>query len=841
MTRKVRDNGAEASIHFQKAEAIAFFHNSREAFIPETSNEELRAKNECDRTAEEARELFEKLSAQGDENFLKICGRRTNMRTENKLWESALNLRERHTMADVQRVNKKIQEITGFIPVQTSIHRDEGHVDEKTGDFIQNIHAQTLWLTQNPEDGKSMAYLLFDKKDVYRKIQDIVAEELGMTRGKPAEITGARHFKNMRDYKQMKRAEGKLNKEWEQKLEKTSKEWEAKMAEKQAEWQAKMAEKQKEWEAKQAERERKQAEWEKKLPEIMAARRRNEQFLNDKVDWETLKTANRAFTAWHDVSTDILGYPNPNGNLLVEQAKGSLAAIFRLFGSVSQLAIFLLTRTEARDLKLQNSMNVYKVSENLQRAINLIKNDVSGDHQKIIEKIQNVYNNLPVDKRQELVELAILHAPNSEIREDLRALVEGRFDDIARSEQAQRRIENRDLRAELREFSEEIRKIKEELRAMDEENRVLNLAEREILKSKGAGREEYSEQEAQNRDRREDIRKLKDEVKRINNELNEARKQQEIDKNALKEQADKIKELNAQIAEITEENAKKQRELEEKLEAEKAKRKEAEIITPKMLEAAFEKINELENELKRREESKPEPEPKPEPEREEPKIEKQPEPEQKPKDAFNIIDELEAAEKAKQPEKRREEQKPEPEPIKKDDFTNIYGYSRPNVEPRRRLDGIEPRKREIDDRPKYVEPEKIEPEKPREEPIFRDPWEKIADEMEKWKKCESEVEKKMLSPAIIQKIDEYEKSGWDIPLHRQMSLDSYRRALAYDPAEAVNRERERKLETERKRRAAAELEKKYEDERGKNVKQESDAKQTTIKKKRKDELEMGMG
>ena len=51
MTRKIRDNGAEASIHFQKAEAIAFYHNSREAFKPETSHPELEKMNECDKTA----------------------------------------------------------------------------------------------------------------------------------------------------------------------------------------------------------------------------------------------------------------------------------------------------------------------------------------------------------------------------------------------------------------------------------------------------------------------------------------------------------------------------------------------------------------------------------------------------------------------------------------------------------------------------------------------------------------------------------------------------------------------------------------------------------------------
>ena len=322
---------------------------------------------------------------------------------------------------------------------------------------------------------------------------------------------------------------------------------------------------------------------------------------------------------------------------------------------------------------------------------------------------------------------------------------------------------------------------------MDEENRILNLAERALLREKGAGRAEYADQEAANKARQEEIKGLKDEIKDLKKTIDDQKQSPDKDAETIKRQADKIAELTAQIAQITAENAEKQRELEEELEQEKAKRKEAEIITPKMLEAAFEKIDELEGRLK---------------EREEPKIE------------------------------------PEPKPAK-DDNLNIYGYKTYTPEPRRRLDDFKPRPRE-DDRPKYEpEPEPIrEPEKIEPEP-FRDPWEKIEEEMNRWQKLESEVEKKILSTAILQRLDSYEKSGWDIPPHRQLTIDSYRRAASYDPADAIHRERERKLETERKRRAAAELEKKYEDERGKNVKQETDARQHNIKKK-KDELEMGI-
>ena len=806
--QKIRDNAAKSSINFQKANMkVAAFHNAREAFTPKSSHAELAEKNECSCSALAAIKKIQKWDQQADENYAKTHGgRKSPVKETSKVWEAVVNLRENHTMADVKKLVKKLEQKTGYKAAQIAIHRDEGHTNDD-GDFIQNIHAHILFYARDPKTGLSLSTQYYGKTEFFEEIQDLVADELGMERGQSAKITGAKH-ENMHSFKARKQAEREERAQ--------NKEWEAKLSANNAEWEQKKAE----WERKQAEREAKREEWERKLPQIMEARRRNEQFLNGKVDWETLKTANKAFLLWHDISTDLLGYPNPNGNLLVEQAKGSLASIFRLFGSVSQLAIFLLTRTEARDLKLKNAMDVYKVSENLQRAVNLVANDISGDHRKIAEKIQSVFTNLPVDKRQELIELAILHAPNSEIREDIKAVVEGRFSHIARTEAAQKRIENRDLRAELKEYAAEAKRIKDELKAMDEENRILNLAERAILKDRGATRDEYAEQESQNRERLNDLKQLKDEQKALKKAIDEQR--EDKDAKTIRELNEKIAELTSKIAQITAENVAKQKELEQ----EKAKRKEAEIITPKQLEDAFDIIDKLENELKQREEPKPEqkPEPKiekPEPIREEPKIE--------------------------QPKIEPEPVKPEPEPIKKaDDNLNIYGYSTPKPEPRRRFDEYEPRKREIDDRPKYVEPEKIEPEKPREEPK-KDEWQEIEEAMKKWTKCESEVEKSLLGGGLKLRLDAYEKSVKMSEEKREM-IRKYRVFLTYDPLEA-EREAQKRAETlrkladmnrEREERKQAERETsvKYDDVKTKNIKQETDARQRAIKKK-KDELEFG--
>jgi len=779
---------------------VAAFHNSREGFIPETSRPELAKKNRCSCSALAALQKIKDWDAKADENYAKTHGgRKSPVKEQNKVWEAVINLNSRHTMADVKKLTKKLEKITGYKAAQVAIHKDEGHINDD-GDFVRNIHAHVIFYARDPKTGLSLSTANFGRKDLMRKMQDAVAEELGMERGRPAEETGRKHL-SPRAYKAQKRQEAALEKN-------------------NAEWQAKMAEKQKEWEAKQAEREARQAEWERKLPEIMEARRRNEQFLNGRVDWETLKTANKAFLLWHDISTDILGYPNPNGNLLIEQSKGALASVFRLFGTVSQLAIFMLTRTEARELKLKNTMDIYKVSENLQRAVNLVANDVSNDHRKIAEKIQSVFTNLPHDKRQELIELAILHAPNAEIKADIQALVEGRFSHIARTEAAQKRIENRDLRAELREYSEEIKRIKEELREMDEENRVLNLAEREILKSKGAGRDEYAEQEAENKARQEEMQKLKDEAKKLKKDLEEARKQQEVDKNTLKEQAAQIKELTARIAKISAENIAKQKELED---AKEETRQTAPQTPPKDAFDIFDIIDEQKPE-------KPEPEPREEPKIEPVKIEPEPKIEPKPEKIEPIREEPKP-----EPVKPEPEQKPA-----KDDFTNIYGYPRPQIEPRRRLDDYEPRKT-YDDRPKYEpepirEPVKTEPE--REEPIFRDPWTEIEETMKRWKKTDNEVEKNLLKNNIFEIIEKYEKNG--VPAHRQMSLDGFRRALLPNlaaDAEEIRKIREQELE---RKRQQAEMAIKYEEVKTKSVKQqEDDTRQTALKKKKKEDYEMG--
>ena len=259
----------------------------------------------------------------------------------------------------------------------------------------------------------------------------------------------------------------------------------------------------------------------------MARKEKYSRFVTDKIDWEQAKTAKMLAREMEMLGLNFAGVSNPNGNILLEAQKDAIRNIFKMLGATAQLAVFMFNKTLINDEKIKSDAKIYNVEATLLRAVDYVANSDPSNAEELKKRIQRTFLGIPEDKREELFLYAIENAPTPELKADIKALIEGRFSDIAKSEAAQRRIENRDLRQALKEYAEEVRKIRDELKQMDEENRILNLAERAILREKGAGREEYSEQEAENRKRIEEIKGLKDEVKRINNELNEQKQREQ--------------------------------------------------------------------------------------------------------------------------------------------------------------------------------------------------------------------------------------------------------------------------------------------------------------------------
>lgn len=798
---QILENNSKACISLQRCDLrVAAFHNSREGFAPESSRPELASKNKCSCSALAALQKIKDWDQKADENYAKTHGgRKSPVKEANKCWEAVVNLNDRHTLKDVKKLVKKLEKITGYRAAQIAIHKDEGHLDEETGNFVLNIHAHVIFYARDVKTGLSLSTANYGRKDLMRQMQDAVADELGMERGRPAEETGKKHL-SPRAYKYQKRQEAAIaqnNKEWEQKLEKNNREWEQKKAA---------------WEQKQAEREARREEWERKLPEIMAARERRSKYISEQLDWEDARTGKKLAYEMEMLGISFAGINNPHGNILVEAQKEAIRNIFYMLGTTAQLAVFLMQKTIQNDEKLAADAKIYNVESTLLRAVDYVANSDPANAEELKIRIQRTFRTIPEDKRRELFQYAIENAPTEELRNDIKALVEGRFEDIARTAAAQKRIENRDLRQALKEYGEEVRKIKEDLRAMEEENRILVAAERAILKEKGANREEYAEQEAQNRKRLEEIKGLKDEVKALNNAISEQKQREEKDAKTIAEQAEKIAKLTEQIAEITEANVKKQKQLEaEKEQAEKDKIElkdkieelEAEKIIPQDI---FDEINRVHYGIE-------------------------------PETLHDMaIDERDAAlderDEALKRVKELEEQLKEP--IREE----------PKPEPLKRSDGSE----QSEAKPK-IEPEPVKPEpEPREEP--KDPWQEIEDSMKKWAKTESVVDKSLLGGGLRLKLDEYEKNNSEINGERREMIRKYRVFLTYDPVaeaeearkraetlrkmEALNREREQK-----RKQAEIETEKKAEDAKQKNVRQDTDARQTALKKKRKDELEMG--
>ena len=66
--------------------------------------------------------------------------------------------------------------------MQTAVHRDEGYIDEITGNKIYNFHAHIIFFMLSPSGIYNFKRRDFPKK-VMSEIQTLVADTLGMKRG----------------------------------------------------------------------------------------------------------------------------------------------------------------------------------------------------------------------------------------------------------------------------------------------------------------------------------------------------------------------------------------------------------------------------------------------------------------------------------------------------------------------------------------------------------------------------------------------------------------------------------------------------------------------------------
>lgn len=146
-----------------------------------------RKQNEIWRSEKSDRDLW-------NDNMKLLKGKRGKRPIFNNCqWCTVMLLKEEHTMDDVRKVAKWIEDHFGYTCTALAIHRDEGH-NKNTGETIYNYHAHLHFFSM--KNGKQMAREVTPSQ--CSQLQDITAEILGQKRGQRG--SKAHHFKHQ-DYR----------------------------------------------------------------------------------------------------------------------------------------------------------------------------------------------------------------------------------------------------------------------------------------------------------------------------------------------------------------------------------------------------------------------------------------------------------------------------------------------------------------------------------------------------------------------------------------------------------------------------------------------------------------
>ena len=177
-------------IHLEYSKPNWYTHASRTA-----KHEPKYLLNKTDRKPNEFWESEKSDRDLWNENMALLKGKRGKRPLfKNCQWCGVMLLHENNTMDDVWKVAKWIEDNLGYTCTALAIHRDEGHVDKKTGQVVYNLHAHLHFFSM--KNGVQMAREV--KPSQFSELQDITAEVLGQKRGQKG--SKAHHFKHQ-DYR----------------------------------------------------------------------------------------------------------------------------------------------------------------------------------------------------------------------------------------------------------------------------------------------------------------------------------------------------------------------------------------------------------------------------------------------------------------------------------------------------------------------------------------------------------------------------------------------------------------------------------------------------------------
>ena len=208
------DNNAISSGNFLAVGENGLFHNLRYGKQPYSSFKEHSSRNRHNLNFKAAKALEDKLYLERRKKYEEVLGQK--FQTKTTTIELIVNLRIGHSMKDLKKIAKLVEETFGYTSTLLSLHADEGHylcdecgveILDASGNktFIANIHGHLRFNVLDPENGKSLyreAMKDPGRLEKIRKFQSEVAQILGMQRGIDKRISGRKRIPT-RLYKQL--------------------------------------------------------------------------------------------------------------------------------------------------------------------------------------------------------------------------------------------------------------------------------------------------------------------------------------------------------------------------------------------------------------------------------------------------------------------------------------------------------------------------------------------------------------------------------------------------------------------------------------------------------------
>lgn len=208
-------------------------HNDRTNDKAKTINKEHSYLNEYSCNSNEAKEKINQLYNEAKNNFYEYCKEKNGLaksgkpkglqnftKLEKSYHEFIYEINENTTMEQCEKLTQQIAELTGFTPIQITIHKDEGHTN-KQGEFVTHYHAHAVFFTLDKNTGLQLARIEASlTKENLSKIQDLTAEILQMQRGEKRfqnNIKQPNYIQNYKDYAAFKEQERKIQDEFNEK------------------------------------------------------------------------------------------------------------------------------------------------------------------------------------------------------------------------------------------------------------------------------------------------------------------------------------------------------------------------------------------------------------------------------------------------------------------------------------------------------------------------------------------------------------------------------------------------------------------------------------------------